>query len=596
MSRSENNKNNLAQSAPSHKKIRGFLLAAVSAGLVCTAFGYTGMAQAQMQMNLTVPAKHFLFGKTMIHQAAYNESVTQGALGEHKLSDKAAIKSFYEARDYKPYWTDSRRNFEKTRAVVALLQDSWTQGLNPNEYHVNEISALLADEGRDEDRLEMLMTDAVGRYGRDMSGMRVSAAAANETAKYWRQPLAYGEILTRINQSEKPQNVLEGLTPKGAFYNRLRDELIKLSRERSQYDSILPIKLTGKTFYPGDRSNDMPALRTRLGVTHNPSRGPENFYDDKTASAVMNFQREHGLDADGVIGPKTLALINRGTREQIEQVIANMERLRWMDDQKPERYILVNIPSQRLWAVENGEVAHEMDVIVGKPDRQTKAFKAEVQGIRFNPKWNVPMGIKVKDFLPKLREDPTYLAQKGIEIYEGSGSERRTIDGTEIDWANMSRADMGRLTMVQQQGANNALGRIRVLMPNDYDIYLHDTNTPEYFEKTNRTLSSGCVRISHPEDIARFVLAHNTGWSDEKMQRTLDRGATAEVMAQEPFPVYIVYQTMWLDAEGRLVYGDDVYKRDRRLLKVLADAGALHIPESSKTRYADAAGAASKKF
>lgn len=596
MSRTENNKNDLQQSPPpSYKKLRGFLLAAVSAGLVCTAFGHTGMAQAQI-LNLTVPAKHFLFGKTMLHQAAYNESVMQGALGGHKLSDKAAIKAFYESRDYKPYWTDSRRNLERTRAVAALLQDSWTQGLNPDEYHVDEISALLNSDDRDEDRLEMLMTDAVGRYGRDMSGMRVSAAAANETAKYWRQPLAYGEILSRISQTENPEGVLEDLTPKGAFYNRLREELITLNRERSQYDSILPIRLTGKSFYPGDRSGDVPALRTRLGVTYDPDNGSENFYDDKTASAVMNFQREHGLDADGVIGSKTLSLLNRGTREQIEQVIANMERLRWMDDKKPERYILVNIPSQRLWAVEDGEVVHEMDVIVGKPERQTKAFKAEVQGIRFNPKWNVPMGIKVKDFLPKLREDPNYLAQKGIEIYQGSGSARRTIDGTEIDWANMSRADMGKLTMVQQQGANNALGRIRVLMPNDYDIYLHDTNAPEYFGKAKRTLSSGCVRMSHPEDIARFVLSHNEGWSDEKMEKVLNRGATAEVMAQQPFPVYIVYQTMWLDADGRLVYGDDVYKRDRRLLKVLADAGSLHIPESGKTRYAEASGGMAKKF
>lgn len=597
MSRSENNKNQTQNPASLQKGIRAFLLTAVSAGIVCTAFGYTGMAQAQMQRGLPVPAQHFLFGKSMVHQAAYNEAVTQGTVGGEKLSsDGAAIKAFYESRDYKPYWTDSRRNLEKARAVVALLQDSWTQGLNPDEYHVKKLSELLADGNRDEDRLELLMTDAAGRYGRDMTGMRVNAAAANESAKYWRQPLAYNEILTRIGNTENPKRVLEDLAPKGVFYNRLREELIRLSQESGTHDSILPIRLGGKPFYPGDRSTDVAALRTRLGVTHDSRRGPENYYDDETAAAVMNFQRENGLDADGVIGPKTLALLNLDTRAQMAQVIANMERLRWMDEKKPERYILVNIPSQRLWAVDKGEVVHEMDVIVGKPDRQTKTFKAEIQGIRFNPKWNVPMGIKVKDFLPKLREDPTYLSQKGIEIYLGTGSERRTIDGTEIDWSSMTRADMSRLTMVQRQGANNALGRIRVLMPNDYDIYLHDTNTPEYFEKSKRTLSSGCVRMSHPEDIARFVLSRNEGWSDEKMQRTLERGATAEVMASTPFPVYLVYQTMWLDSEGRLVYGDDVYKRDQRLLKVLADAGGLHILKSGVTRYADISGPATRKF
>jgi murein L,D-transpeptidase YcbB/YkuD len=429
-----------------------------------------------------------------------------------------------------------------------------------------------------------------------MTGMRVNANAAQEVSKYWRQPMAYADFLAQVNETDNPKALIEKLAPQGKFYAALRDELIRLSRESSRKENQPPLRFTGKTFYPGDRSADMPALRARLDVTHNPKKGPENFYDDDPAAAVMRFQRENGLDADGVIGQKTLALLNRNVRSQMEQVVANMERLRWMDTEKPERYILVNIPSQRLWAVEKGDVVHEMDVIVGKPERQTKAFKAEVQGIRFNPKWNVPPGIKVKDFLPKLREDPTYLAQKGIQIYVGSGADRRTIDGTEIDWSTMRASDMNRLTMVQQEGANNALGRIRVLMPNDYDIYLHDTNTPEYFNKSKRTLSSGCVRMSHPEDIARFVLSSNPGWSEQKMQQTLARGSTAEVMAKNPFPVYIVYQTMWLDAEGRLVYGEDVYKRDQRLIKVLADAGSLHIPGSDSTRVAERADSSTKKF
>ncbi len=577
-------------------------MAAVSAGVVCTAFGYIGMAQAQMQMGqiqmtLPMPAQQFLFGKSMVQQAAYTEAVTKGTLEGTKLSsDGAAIQSFYETREHKPYWTDNKRNLEKARAALTVLQESWTHGLNPDDYHVDEITTLLNDEARDDDRLELLLTDAVGRYGRDMSGMRINASAANETAKYWRQPLAFADFLAQINQSEEPETVMENLAPKGKFYNALRAELVRLSKENSRAENLPALRFTGKSFYPGERSADVPALRARLHVAHNPQKGPAHFYDDDTAAAVMRFQRENGLDADGVIGQKTLALLNRNVRSQIEQVVANMERLRWMDEQKPERYILVNIPSQRLWAVEKGEVIHEMDVIVGKPERQTKAFKAEIQGIRFNPKWNVPPGIKVKDFLPKLREDPTYLAQKGIQIYTGSGAGRRTIDGTEIDWSTMRASDMNRLTMVQQQGANNALGRIRVLMPNDYDIYLHDTNAPEYFNKSKRTLSSGCVRMSHPEDIARFVLANNPGWTDEKMQQTLARGATAEVMAREPFPVYIVYQTMWMDAEGRLVYGEDVYKRDQRLIKVLAEAGGLHIPKSDSTRFADRADAMIKKF
>lgn len=597
MSRFENNKNEMRKPASSLVKARALLLTAVSAGVVCIGFGHIGIAQAQIQMTLPVPAKQFLFGKSMVHQAAYTEVVSKGTLDGVKLSsDGAAIKAFYEERDYKPYWTDNNRNLERARDVLTLLEESWTHGLNPQAYHATEIRALLNDPARDDDRLELLLTDAVGRYGRDMSGMRINAAAANEVAKYWRQPMAYADFLHQINQTDDPEAVMNALAPQGQFYNALRDELKRLSRESDRFEHLPPLRFAGKSFYPGDYSAEVPALRERLGITHNQQKGRAHLYDDDTAAAVMRFQREHGLSADGIIGQKTLALLNRNVRGQIEQVVANMERLRWMEKEKPDRYVLVNIPSQRLWAVDKGKVVHEMDVIVGKPDRQTKSFKAEIQGIRFNPKWNVPPGIKVKDFLPKLREDPTYLAQKGIEIYVGSGAERRTIDGTEIDWSSVQPSDMHQLTMVQQQGANNALGRIRVLMPNDYDIYLHDTNAPEYFNKSKRTLSSGCVRLSHPEDIARFVLADKPGWSNEKMQQTIDRGATTEVMARAPFPVYLVYQTMWLDAEGRLVYGEDVYKRDQRLIKALVDIGGLHINDADSTRLAERADTPTKRF
>lgn len=541
------------------------------------------MAQGQF----TVPGKDMLFTTSLLKQASYGESMALGTVGPQKLSDRDAIQSFYETREHKPLWTGTKGNIEKAQAILSLLQDSWTHGLNPADYHTDEIEALMQAEA-DDARLELLMTDAVARYGHDMTGMRVNAAAANEHAKFWRQPMPVADVLLRVTKADDPKSALENLAPQNNFYSKLREELVRLSRENAKFDDILPIKLGGRTFYPGDHHPGVKSLRQRLDVEYNSVYGPEDMYDDKTAAAVMDFQREHNLDPDGVVGPKTLALLNRSHRDQMEQVIANLERLRWMDEEKPDRYIMVNIPSQTLWAVDRGNVAYEMPVIVGKPERQTKAFRAEIKGIRFNPNWTVPMGIKMKDFLPKLKEDPTYLSQKGIEIYQGSGKSRRTIDGTEIDWSSMSSRDMNQLSMVQRQGANNALGRIRVLMPNDFDIYLHDTNTPEYFEKTQRTLSSGCVRLSQPEDIARFVLSRNPDWTDEKMDALIDKGSTVEVSAAEPFPVFIVYQTMWLDRDGRLVYGPDVYKQDHRLIKVMASAKDFHIPESAATRLAEA--------
>lgn len=576
----------------SYRKVKTFLTVALSAGLMCSAAGYSAMAQGQF----AVPANVLFFGNSLLKNASYNEVLANGALGDRKLADGSAIQAFYEGRDHKPVWTGSKSNLEKAADVFSILKNSWTHGLNPQDYHVDKISALMEQAGKDDFELELLLTDAVARYGRDMTGMRINAMAANEYAKFWRQPQSHEDILLAVATKDDPQEALENLAPQDQLYERLQEELIRLSRESAEYDSILPIKLGKTTFYPGDSSKGVSALRQRLGVGYDPDAGPESRYDDETAVAVMDFQRRHNLEPDGVVGPKTLALLNRSHKDQIHQVIANLERLRWMDQDKPDRYILVNIPSQTLWAVDDGEVKYEMPVIVGKPERQTKAFKSEVKGIRFNPNWTVPMGIKMKDFLPRLQEDPTYLTQKGIEIFEGTGKDRRTVDPLEVDWMAVTRADMNRYRMVQAQGDNNALGRIRVLMPNDFDIYLHDTNTPEYFNKTERTLSSGCVRVSRPEDIARFVLSDNEGWTDDKMEAVIAKGNTVEVSAAEPFPVYIVYQTMWLDDQNRLVYGPDVYKQDKRLIKVMAQADNFHIPSSQSTEMAEVVDKSVGKF
>jgi murein L,D-transpeptidase YcbB/YkuD len=253
--------------------------------------------------------------------------------------------------------------------------------------------------------------------------------------------------------------------------------------------------------------------------------------------------------------------------------------------------VLVNIPSQTLWAVEDGQIAAKMAVVVGKPERPTKAFRAQITGIRFNPTWTVPPNIKTKDMLPLLQEDPHALSDRGIEFIEGDGAGARTIDPAGIDWKNISKGELARIRMVQSAGDHNALGRIRVLMPNEYDIYMHDTNHPEFFNMSQRTESSGCIRLSQPADMARFVLAQNKGWSDEKMNALIEAGKTVEVPAAERFPVFVLYQTVWPDGDGGLVYGADIYGEDRRLLKALETInGYIWLNRESGSIMVDKAG------
>jgi murein L,D-transpeptidase YcbB/YkuD len=266
--------------------------------------------------------------------------------------------------------------------------------------------------------------------------------------------------------------------------------------------------------------------------------------------------------------------------------------MRWLEDELPERYVLVNIPSQTLSAYDNGKLAFDMNVVVGLPFRQTKTFHTDIHGVRFNPTWSVPMGLKMSDFLPKLRKDPLYMSDKGLKFIRGYGRDAVHLDPTKIDWNAMTWRDMANLRLVQTSGDENALGRIRILMDDEYDIYMHDTNHKEFFAKTQRTYSSGCVRLSEPEKMARFVLNRNDGgWSQAKIQEAVASGETFEVDAA-PTPVYIVYRSIWLGRDGHLVYGADVYKQDEKLIALLKAADAFHIPQRAPQkpdiRYADA--------
>lgn len=499
--------------------------------------------------------------------------------------DKTAIQEFYAARGSDAYWTKGMGEPKKAKELVALIEESWTHGLNPEKYHLKEITALLKDGG-DEKRLEMLLTDAAMRYAHDMSGMRVDAGGLGLKSKFWRQPMNGTEIAAEMANAKDIVPILQGLAPRGELYRKLQSELKAQVAESAKLDHLLPVNFGGAgLFKPGQSHKDVPKLRALLQVEYNPMNGPENFYDDTLAAAVMDFQRDRNLEPDGVIGPATKVVLNKSHKDSMEQIVANLERLRWLDEQRPQRYIMVNIPSQRLWAIEDGKVEAEMNVVVGMPTRQTKQFKTEVTGVRFNPTWTVPLQLKMQDFKPKLINDPGYLHEKGIQVYRNG----RTMDPHSIDWASVSSSEMNQLRFTQRPGDHNALGKIRILMPSDYDIYLHDTNHPEFFEKAQRTLSSGCVRLGDPRAVARFVLKHNEGWSDEKMESTIATGRLTEVQSEAPFPVYIVYQSVWLDDAGELVFGADVYKQDEKLIAALKRDGDFKLPEAGDSDLADAA-------
>lgn len=536
---------------------------------------FVGTAKAQLDA-LGSAANFLGIENSTSMKTAMAGALEAGKVGKQRFKDKPGMKAFYQDRGYEVVWL--RSSFlrqRKAESLVKVFENSWKHGLNPSTYKVEKIRSLMkASKSDDRFELELLLSDSLVRYGRDLTGMRVKPSSIGQRSKYWRTPLRGIDILDHVANAQNVKAGLKSLAPQGKLYKKLQVELARLYKTKLTDVSEKPIRFKG-ILRPGRGHKSILAVRERMGFkAENASQGAY-YYDDSLAKAIMDFQKSHGLTPDGIIGAHTMKLMNMTRDDRLNQVLVNLERLRWVEPNKPERYIMVNVPSAMLWAVDGGKVKIEMPVVVGRKKRPTNIFTATVTGIRFNPTWTVPPTIKREDYLPKLQENPYYLSDRGIELMDGN----MTIDPGQIDWAEKSWNEVNAMRMVQGSGRNNPLGLVRFIMSNPYNIYLHDTPKKSYFKRANRALSSGCVRLRDPQKLADFVLEPNDNWSKERRERIIKRGRLADVMAQSPLPVYILYQTVWMGDTGQIVYGPDLYGHDIKLLKRLKKMDAVIFPE-----------------
>ena len=496
-----------------------------------------------------------------------------GKIDNIRFEDTSGLITFYEQSNFRPVWASG--TFNKTgiiKDILPVLENSWTHGLNPDQYHIKTIRQHLetANSGDDYEALDLIVSDALARYGRDMSGMRVNPSVIGQRGEYWRKPLSAKAVLTYIEEAQNKVDALENLAPRGTLYKTLQQELTRLYKEEADHKKREPLKIS-HNLKPGEKDEAILPLRRRMGFETDPANPAHFTYDDELAASVMAFQRAHGVAQDGIVGPQTVALMNLSNEQKLKQVLANLERLRWITQNKPDRYVMVNVPSATLWAMENGQTVMEMPVVVGRQDRPTNIFTTEISGIRFNPTWTVPPTIKKDDYLPKLRKNPYYLSDRGIEIKEGS----RTIDPGTINWKKKDWAEVNAMRMVQGSSASNPLGRVRVLMDNPFNIYLHDTPSKSYFQKADRALSSGCVRMERPVEFADFILKDKADWSQTKRDEILKSGKMKEIYIANKVPVYIMYQTVWMAENDRLIYGADLYQHDEKLIAELEKIGDI---------------------
>ena len=342
---------------------------------------------------------------------------------------------------------------------------------------------------------------------------------------------------------------------------------------------------------PGSKSPDVALLRQRLAITEDlpADKADGDVYDDAVVAAVKYFQGRHGLEETGLIGPKTLTALNVPVRKRLRQLAASLDRLAAMDLTFGQRYVVVNLPAAFAEAVEGDKVVHRYVVQVGKPDRPSPTLTTHVTTVNLNPTWTVPLGILKKDVIPKMRKDPGYAARMHMLVLDGAGHE---VDANAVDW-NSERAP--NFTIRQDSGNWNALGSVRIDMPNPHSVYMHDTSHKEFFSADYRFQSSGCTRVDDPRGLATWLLADNPGWGRREIDAGIAKGERTDIRLSHKVPVAWVYLTGWATRDNIIHFRDDISGHDDKPTLV-ADARSQvasaarasgFVLQSADTRTAD---------
>ena len=519
------------------------LLALLAVALLLVSTGVLADVRAELMQRLGAPG-------------------TALAIDGVRLRDAEAVRRFYAGRDHAPAWTGP----DCAQAIVELsgaIEAAATHGLDPDDYHRAALSGTaLCDSDR-----EIVATDAFGMLAAHLAGGRIDPVTVEPSWNARRPDLDGVALLERALAENRVAATLESLAPADPLYAALREELARLGAIVAAGGWMVPGP--GPTLREGDRGPRIAEVRARLvadGFAVADAADPEIF-DATLAEAVRAFQTRANLEADGVVGSRTLAELAQGPEARIGQVRANLERLRWLPADLGERHLLVDVADFRVEAREAGRTVRVHRVIVGREQRQSPSFSAPMTHVVLNPWWEVPRRLAVRDKLPQFQRDPGAATRLGFEAIDASG---RRVDVAGIDWQRYSPANFP-YRLRQRPGPDNALGDVKLMLPNRHDVYLHDTPSRGLFARARRDFSSGCIRVEDALGLTEWVLA-GTGWDRARIDAVVATDAPTEVRLAAPLPVHLVYRTAALDADGRVRLLADPYGRDPVLVEALERA------------------------
>ncbi|UZE50400.1 L,D-transpeptidase family protein [Rhodopseudomonas sp. P2A-2r] len=478
-----------------------------------------------------------------------------------RKGERAAVEKFYTTRNFAPLWTQAGTVTAIAKSVVARLKDAGSDGLNAADYPIPDFAAATSPDALAE--AELKLTASVLDYARQAQSGRMHWSQVSGDIQYPEHPIDPTEVLVNVSTAKNPSAALDGYNPPHKAYQELKKKLAELRGETGTLQQPIGegpalkfVKPTKKQAAAVMEDPRVPLLRARLNVD-NPD---DTKYDAAVADAVRKFQASNELKASGVLDEATVRAMNAPKRDrQIDTVIVNMERWRWLPRQLGaaaigNAYVILNIPDYSLKVMHNGAQAWTTRVVVGKPGNHATPLLTEtMKYITVNPTWNVPPSIIYNEYLPALQQDPTVLQRMGLKL-------TRNSDGS--------------IHIAQPPGEANALGRIRFNFPNKFLVYQHDTPDKNLFARDERAFSHGCMRVQNPDQYAATLLniiMPGERYTPEKIRGMYGK-SEIDLKFPTPIPVNITYQTAFVDDAGKLQLRKDVYGRDAQMLAILRNA------------------------
>ena len=496
---------------------------------------------------------------------AFKQAVAEAA------SASEPVAQFYRDTKFEPIWTGSDESSRLRRAALfRALEEAGTHGLPDRSAEIADLMNILRNvqTPRDLGRAEVAMSRALVNYAADLQTGLLEPRRIDEGIVRKKHQPDFASYLTGI-RDQAPVAFLRSLAPQNPQYQALLREKMRL--EALQAAGGWGPTVSAKKLERGDQGGAVIALRNRLIEMGYLERSASLRYDTALEGAVQKFQAAHGLEADGVAGAGTIAEINKPVSARLKSVLVAMERERWLTPDRGERHILVNQTDFTAKIIDNGEVTFQTRSVIGKDhsDRRSPEFSDVMEHMVINPSWYVPRSIITKEYLPKLKANPNAVGHIEITDSRGRKVNRSTADFSQYTARNFPYA------MRQPPSRKNALGLVKFMFPNKYNIYLHDTPQKSLFQREVRAFSHGCIRLAQPFEFAYALLAKQTENPKQFFDRILSSGKETKVDLEQQVPVHLIYRTAFVTPEGRAEYRRDVYGRDAKVWAALERAGVV---------------------